>query len=231
MTERRAAGIDVRDVELAFGDREFVLELSRLEVAPREKVALVGVSGCGKTTLLHLLAGILTPDRGTIRIGDTAVSEGSDRARRDFRIRNIGLVFQSFELIEYLRVLDNILLPYRLNPALRLTKDAVERARGLADSVGLGERLHRRTHQLSQGERQRVAICRALVSEPSLVLADEPTGNLDPDTTARILDVLFGRVEAAGATLVTVTHDHGILDRFDRVVDLMQLRRGAEAVG
>jgi len=215
-----AAGVRIRDLEFAFGDREFVLRIDELDIAPGSRVALVGPSGCGKTTLLHLVAGILTPKRGEVRVGDVPLAERSDRERRDFRIRNIGMVFQSFELIEYLRVLDNILLPYRINSALVLDSAVKERARVLAATLGIGERLHRRIQHLSQGERQRVAICRALLSRPSLVLADEPTGNLDPRTTSRILDVFFEQVEQAGATLVVVTHDHGLLERFDRVVDL-----------
>ncbi len=214
------APIDVRDLEFRFGRDGFTLQRDELAIASGERVAFVGPSGCGKTTLLHVLAGILVPERGTVRVGETVVSSADDRARRRFRIREIGLVFQNFELLDYLRVLDNVLLPYRLHPALRLDASVRERARELAGSVGLGDKLGRRIDALSQGERQRVAICRALVTRPSVVLADEPTGNLDPATTARIVDVLFERVAASGATLVVVTHDHGLLDRFDRVVDL-----------
>lgn len=211
-------GIELRDLEFRHRGGEFSLSMPALSIAPRERIALVGPSGCGKTTLLHLIAGILTPERGTVRVGSMAVSQSADAARRAFRIREIGLVFQNFELIEYLRVFENILLPYRINRALKLDAEARDRARRLAEATGLGDRLRRRVHELSQGERQRVAICRALVARPAVVLADEPTGNLDPSTTERILDVLFERVEAAGSILVMVTHDHGILDRFDRVV-------------
>lgn len=217
---RTGAPIEVRDLEFRFGRDGFTLQLDELTIAPRERVALVGPSGCGKTTLLHVLAGILVPLRGTVRVGDTVVSSADDRARRSFRIREIGLVFQNFELLDYLRVLDNVLLPYRLHPALRLDGAVRDRARELATSVGIGDKLGRGIGELSQGERQRVAICRALVTRPSVVLADEPTGNLDPATTSRIVDVLFESVAAAGSTLVVVTHDHGLLDRFDRVVDL-----------
>ena len=223
------AGIELRDVEIGFGRGEFTLRVASLDIEPGERVAIVGPSGCGKTTLLYLLAGILVPAKGTVRVGEEAVHAASDADRRRFRIGEVGLVFQDFELVDYLRVLDNVLLPYRIHGSLRLDADVVARAKSLAASVGLGERLHRGVRQLSQGERQRVAICRALLTEPRIVLADEPTGNLDPATTDRILDVLFERVGEVGATLVTVTHDHGVLDRFDRVIELGASGAGSAA--
>ena len=139
--------------------------------------------------------------------------------RRDFRIRNIGFVFQDFELLDYLNVLDNILHPYRITAALRLDRTVRERAEGLAERLGVGDKLKRRADDLSQGEKQRVAICRALLPGPRLILADEATGNLDPRNKARILELLFDSVAAHGATLLAVTHDHELLPRFDRVVD------------
>ncbi len=148
----------------------------------------------------------------------------TDRERRDFRIRNIGLVFQDFALIDYLDVLDNILHPYRITGALRLTRQVRERAADLAAAMGVGDKLHRSVARLSQGEQQRVAICRALLPSPALVLADEATGNLDPRNKGRILDLLFASVVEHGATLLAVTHDHDLLPRFDRVVDFAQFR-------
>ena len=142
-----------------------------------------------------------------------------DAARRDFRIRHIGLVFQEFELLEYLNVLDNILLPYRINGSLDLTRAVRDRGSELAEEVGISTHLNRYVRHLSQGERQRVSVCRALLAEPPLLLADEPTGNLDPTNKDRVLDILFDYSEKSGATLVTVTHDHDLLPRFERIID------------
>ena len=210
-------GID----RLSFGypDSEFRLSVPRLRVAVGEKLAVIGPSGSGKTTLLNLVSGIVTPHGGEVRVGDTAVSALSDARRRDFRIRNIGFVFQDFELLDYLNVLDNILHPYRITGALRLDTAVRERARTLARRMGIGDKLKRHANYLSQGEKQRVAICRALLPGPGLLLADEATGNLDPRNKGRILDLLFDSVDAHGATLLAVTHDHELLPRFDRVVD------------
>ena len=216
---------------LIFGypESEFRLAIPELRVAPGEKLAVIGPSGSGKTTLLNLVSGILTPKKGTVRVAESEVSGLSDARRRDFRIRNIGFVFQDFELLDYLNVLDNILHPYRITSALRLNQVVNERARALADRMGIGDKLNRWANDLSQGEKQRVAICRALLPGPRLLLADEATGNLDPRNKARILDLLFNSVEAHGATLLAVTHDHELLPRFDRVVDFADFQTAAAA--
>lgn len=211
---------------LTFGypKSEFRLAIPELRVAHGEKLAVIGPSGSGKTTLLNLVSGIITPARGNIRVADTEVSVLSDARRRDFRIRNIGFVFQDFELLDYLNLLDNILHPYRITSALRLNRAVRERARVLAERMGIGDKLARQSNDLSQGEKQRVAICRALLPEPGLLLADEATGNLDPRSKGRILDLLFDSVDTHGATLLAVTHDHELLPRFDRVVDFSDFR-------
>ena len=211
------------------GDAGFALRIDELRVAPEESVALVGPSGSGKTTLLHLVAGILTPDAGTIVVDGQDLGALDAAARRAFRVRRIGLVFQEFELLEYLSVLDNVLLPYRIHPALRLDTGARERARALAERLGIGDKLGRMPRSLSQGERQRAAVCRALVTGPPLLLADEPTGNLDPANKERVLDALFELAAESGATILTVTHDRELLPRFDRVVDLKVFQQQPEA--
>jgi putative ABC transport system ATP-binding protein len=202
----------------------------RLSVKDGEALALIGPSGSGKTTLLHLIAGIAVPQSGDVVTGGVEVSALADPARRDFRIRNVGLVFQEFELLEYLNVRDNVLLPYRIHPALRLDSEVRERAEHLADEVDIGALLDRYVTRLSQGERQRVAICRALVTEPTILLADEPTGNLDRESKERVLDILFACARRTGATLVAVTHDHDVLPRFDRVVDFKSFHVGGTVV-
>jgi len=212
--------INIDGLEFAYRAGGFVLRVDDLAIDRGERVAIIGPSGTGKTTLLHLVAGILAPRSGRITVNGTEVTGLDDGRRRAFRIVNFGLVFQEFELIEYLGVLDNILLPYRLSPALKLDAAVRDRAEELARRVGIGDKLRRSVTKLSQGEKQRVAVCRALLVEPGVIMADEPTGNLDPENTTRVLDILHEQAGEVGATLVTVTHDHGQLDRFDRVVDL-----------
>ncbi len=210
--------IRIRDLEFRYPDGEFVLRVPQLTVKRGAAVAITGASGCGKTTLLHLVAGIRAPLSGSVVVGDVELASLADSARRAMRVRSIGLVFQAFELLDHLNVLDNVLLPYRISPALTLDRATRDRAVELLCSVGVGDRLRRFADRLSHGERQRVAVCRALLPRPGLVLADEPTGNLDPDNTTRVLDILLAYTRDNDATLVTVTHDHELLDRFDRVV-------------
>jgi putative ABC transport system ATP-binding protein len=220
--------LQVSDLRFQYGDAGFALSIDALELTAGESVALVGPSGSGKTTLLHLVAGILTPDTGHIRVNREDLGALDDAARRAFRIRRIGLVFQEFELLEYLSVLDNILLPYRIHRVLRLDAAARRRAQTLADRLGIGDKLGRLPNSLSQGERQRVAVCRALVTGPPLLLADEPTGNLDPVNKQRVLDTLFELAAESGATILTVTHDQELLPYFSRVVDFKVFQQPPE---
>jgi ABC-type lipoprotein export system ATPase subunit len=212
--------IEIQELEFRYGEGDFRLSISGLAVERGETVAVIGPSGSGKTTLLHLVAGIATPEVGRIVTGGVEVTALDERARRSFRVRQVGLVFQEFELLEHLDVLDNILLAHRINPALRVDAAVRERAVALARRVGVGDKLSRFASRLSQGEKQRVAVCRALLPQPSLLLADEPTGNLDPTNKGRVLDILFDYAAEHGATLLTVTHDHDLLDRFGRVIDV-----------
>jgi len=221
--------IDIEALEFHYPQGEFRLSIPHMTVAQGEKVAVIGPSGSGKTTLLNLIAGISKPQQGTVTIADQLVSACSDARRRDFRITNIGFVFQDFELLDYLNVIDNILHPYRITSALKLTRQVQQRAIDLANGLGIGGKLKRFSGELSQGEKQRAAICRALLPQPQLILADEATGNLDPRNKGRILDLLFDNVESHGASLLAVTHDHELLPRFDRVIDFLEFRTEAAA--
>jgi putative ABC transport system ATP-binding protein len=211
--------IAISNLQFQFSHSDFRLAVPSLAIAAGERVAMVGPSGSGKTTLLHLIAGILRPSRGTIRVQGRDLAGLGDAGRRAFRVARIGLVFQDFELVRYLDVLDNILLCCRLNPALRLTVERVRRAEQLARETGIGHRLHSFPHRLSHGEKQRAALCRALLPQAPLVLADEPTGNLDPSAKQRVLDLLFGQCARGETTLLMVTHDTDIAARFPRVID------------
>jgi ABC-type lipoprotein export system ATPase subunit len=216
--------IHIESLGFTYPGAEFFLRIPELRVARGEKVAVIGPSGSGKTTLLNLVAGILIPQQGRVECAGVQVSTLGDRQRRDFRIRTIGFVFQDFELLDYLNVLDNILHPYRISGALRLTAEVRGRALELVRRMGIGSKLRRGVESLSQGEKQRVAICRALLPSPRLVLADEATGNLDPRNKGLILELLFRSIEAHDATLLAVTHDHELLPHFDRVVDFSDFR-------
>ena len=216
--------IYIQSLDFHYREGEFRLHVPDFQIEQSEKVAVIGPSGSGKTTLLNLVAGILRPETGTIKVGGIPVSDLPDSGRRDFRISHIGFVFQDFELLDYLNVLDNILHPYRITSALQLDKDVRTRAVQLAEDMGIGDKLKRHANDLSQGEKQRAAICRALLSHPKVILADEATGNLDPENKTRILDLLFRSVEEHDATLLAVTHDHDLLPRFDRVVDFQEFQ-------
>ena len=211
--------IQITELDFHYFAGDFRLHIPSFEIETGEKVAVIGPSGSGKTTLLNLIAGILTPLNGSVNVHGVEVNELADRGRRDFRITTIGFVFQDFELLDYLNVFDNILHPYRITAALKLDKTVRERAMDLVKDMGIGAMTKRRSSDLSQGEKQRAAICRALLPQPKLLLADEATGNLDPSNKTKILDLLFRSVDNHDATLLAVTHDHELLPRFDRIVD------------
>lgn len=221
------SSIEVEDLRFAYGDGGFCLRLPSMTIAAGERVACAGPSGCGKSTLVQLIAGILTPDEGVVRAGSELISAASDAQRRSWRVREVGLVFQDLELLEHLTAGENILLPRLLMPGGRITRADRERAADLAASMGVAAHLNRRPARLSRGERQRVAICRALFTRPSLLICDEPTGSLDPESTVQVVDLLTGLVDAEGCTLIMVTHDHSVLDRFDRVLHLNELNEAS----
>ena len=216
--------IAINDLKFQYKTGNFALGIQSLSVDKNEKTAVIGPSGTGKTTLLNLIAGIVTPQSGTVEVDGTDIAQLNDKARREFRITSIGFVFQDFELLDYLNVIDNILHPFRITNALHLDADVRKRAGILAEAMGIGDKMMRPAEDLSQGEKQRAAICRALLSQPKLILADEATGNLDPENKTKILDLLFAAVDEHDTTLLAVTHDHELLDRFDRVVDFRDFR-------
>jgi len=214
--------INIDSLELSYGTDGFQLSIPQLIIQDEEKVAIIGPSGSGKTSLLKLISGILLPQKGTVSIEDVSVNKLSDAERRDFRITNIGFIFQDFELLDYLNVQDNILHPFRITQALTINAQVRSRANSLASELGIENKMKRLTNTLSQGEKQRTAICRAMMTAPKLILADEATGNLDPSNKTKILDSLFRSTDKNNATLIAVTHDHELLDRFDRVIDFKQ---------
>lgn len=215
--------VSCAQVRYRYPGESFSLRLERFETAAGETVAIVGPSGCGKTTLLRLISGILTPQSGEITVSGRSIGRLSFAERQRFRIATIGLVFQEFELLDYLTVRQNVLLPYRISGTLAADDGAEARAAALLEQTGIAALADRLPGELSQGERQRTALCRALVTRPALILADEPTGSLDPENQARSVALLREQAGAAGAALIMVTHDPEVLDGFDRVVRLPDL--------
>jgi putative ABC transport system ATP-binding protein len=187
-----------------------------LQIKAGESVAVVGVSGSGKSTLLGLLAGLDTPSRGSVTLAGTRLDHLDEDGRAAVRAGSVGFVFQSFQLLAGLSALENVMLPLELAGA----SDARRRARELLDRVGLAGRASHYPRQLSGGEQQRVALARAFAGEPAILFADEPTGNLDRDTGARIIELLFELNRERHTTLVLVTHDEALATRCDRRVHL-----------
>ncbi|HBG06484.1 MAG: ABC transporter ATP-binding protein [Geobacteraceae bacterium GWC2_58_44] len=205
------------------GERErTVFRDASLVIAPGEWVFLLGRSGSGKSTLLNLLSGIDLPDRGEVVVDAKPLNRLSERERTLFRRNSIGFVFQFYNLIPTLSVAENVLLPLELNG--KLTPALRDRARELLDQVGLGERAESFPDRLSGGEQQRVAVARALVHRPKLVLADEPTGNLDAETGRQVLDLFQRLVRQTGTTMVLVTHSSEVARLADRVLTIREGR-------
>tara|TARA_B100001750_G_C15513086_1_gene605032 strand:- start:420 stop:1094 length:675 start_codon:yes stop_codon:yes gene_type:complete len=194
------------------------LDLGDLTLAAGARACVVGGSGSGKTTLLHVLAGLVRPSAGRVWHGDTDLFALPEAVRDRFRARHVGYVFQSAQLLQALDVTENVALAATLGGATR--REARDRAEALLQRVGLGHRRTARPGTLSVGEQQRVGIARALVSGPAVVLADEPTASLDERRTDEVLDLLDEVVEEAGATLLLVTHEPRVRDRFQTVLSL-----------
>src|SRR5262245_44434779 len=199
------------------GDSDLViLRDIDLEITPGEALAVVGASGSGKSTLLAILAGLDTPTTGTVELGGTDLFRLDEDARAELRGRLVGFVFQSVQLLPALTALANVMLPL----GVAGNADAVSLARDMLSRVGLGERLRHYPKHLSGGEQQRVALARAFVVRPKLLLADEPTGSLDADAGADVIELLFRMNREQGTTLVMVTHDEGLARRCKRIVRL-----------
>jgi putative ABC transport system ATP-binding protein len=193
-----------------------ILDTVTFDVARGESAAIVGPSGAGKSTLLALLAGLDEPSSGRVWLNGAELTSLDEDGRAGVRNREVGFIFQSFHLLPSLTAVENVLLPLELSAA----PNAKDRARDALVQVGLEHRLRHYPRQLSGGEKQRVAIARAFVGGPSLLFADEPTGNLDNNTGERILNLLFELNAAAGTTLVLVTHDLDAADRCDKLIEL-----------
>lgn len=190
-----------------------VLSQLNFEITKPKSVAILGKSGAGKSTLLSLLGGLDKPDSGSIKISDKNIVDLNEAQLSKYRSQNIGIVFQEFHLMKTFTALENVMLP------LEILKESniKERAMRALDLVGLGERSHHFPHELSGGENQRVAIARAIVTEPQIILADEPSGNLDADTGEYVMKMIFELVQKLGRTLILVTHDRDLAKKCDEI--------------
>ena len=231
------AAVELRDLRFAWPKGPAVLDIAAFQIARGEKVFLRGASGSGKSTLLGLIGGVLQPRQGSVQVLGTELAGLRSGARDRFRGRHIGFVFQMFNLIPYLSVVDNVLLPVRFTPkrgaafpsAAALRADALR----LLAALGLNDAgLQRRTViELSIGQQQRVAAARALLGSPELIIADEPTSSLDYDARADFLNLLMQECARSGATLLFVSHDISLGALFDRSVALSDINRAADASG
>jgi putative ABC transport system ATP-binding protein len=220
--------VHVKDLRFGYREDKAVLDIPTLTVRNGERVFLFGPSGSGKTTLLGLLAGVLRPQSGEVRVLGTDIGELSGAERDAFRAVHIGYIFQMFNLIPYLSVLDNILLPCRLSPERRKRLGGApleESGAEMARQLGIGDLVNEKVTSLSVGQQQRVAAARALVGHPELVVADEPTSALDTDLREAFLELLFRSCELAGATLIFVSHDRTLEPLFSSSISLPELNR------
>jgi lipoprotein-releasing system ATP-binding protein len=195
-----------------------VLSGVNLQVQPAERVAIIGTSGSGKTTLLQIMGGLDEPDEGEVFINGEAMHGTDEAAKGDLRNRNVGFIYQFHHLLPEFTAEENVAMPLMIRRESK--SSALDKARKLLGRVGLGERLHHKPGELSGGERQRAAVARALITRPQLVLADEPTGNLDAGNGEHVLNLMLELNRELKTSLVIVTHDHSIAARMDRILVL-----------
>ncbi|MDX9871967.1 MAG: ABC transporter ATP-binding protein [Clostridia bacterium] len=190
-----------------------------LEIEEGEFLCILGTSGSGKTTMLHIMAGLERPSKGSVFIKDVNMTKMKESSMAVFRRKYMGFIFQSYHLIPSLTALENVTLPLIFD-ALS-TRERMKRAREMLDQVGLSNRMKNRPTEMSGGQQQRVSIARALINNPKIIFADEPTGNLDTKTSAEVMDILTQKVKASGTTLIMVTHDLEIANYADRVIHMV----------
>ena len=208
------------------GSTQKVVDVASFSMESGQQIALSGTSGSGKTTLLNLIAGILQPDEGQIELSGRSMSGSSEAVRDRLRAQMVGYIFQTFNLLQGYTCLENVLLGMSFGGDLD-----EDRAVELLENVGLGQRLDYHPRQLSTGQQQRVAVARALANSPKLVLADEPTGNLDPENAAEALSLIRQTCREHGAALLLVSHDKAVLDQFEDARDLSDINQAIGKVG
>jgi len=221
--------LEIRDLKKSFrtpeGETQPVLDVPAFSLETGQQIALRGASGTGKTTFLNCIAGILRPTSGDLRLNGQDMAAASESRRDALRAQSLGYIFQTLNLLQGYTCMENVMLGMSFGRG-----PDIDAARGLLDRVGLGHRLHHRPGQLSVGQQQRVAVARALANQPLLVLADEPTGNLDPKNSREALQLIREVCEESSAALLIVSHDQSVLDQFDDCRDLAEINRAAQEV-
>ena len=211
--------IFLENIEYGYGESEFTLKVAKLEIKKGELVALTGPSGSGKSTLLRIISGEQRPNQGTVILSGKTLTSLNEHAVRKFRLANIGLFIQNQDLLNYLNVRENILLLKSLNSSFKVNDDWQQ----IAEKCGISSLMNRFPAQLSEGEKQRVSLCRALSGNAAIILADEPTSNLDSENSKLITQNLLENCRKFQRTLLMVTHDLSLLEKFDRSIDISSL--------
>lgn len=217
--------INLKNIEMIYDDNGTkinAVKVKKLEVKDGEKVAFIGSSGCGKTTLFNLISGMITPTKGNVEVEDVDLTTLTESERDLFRANHIGYIFQDFNLFPDFTVLQNVILPMSFSK--RYTKPEMEKeALAMLKRVGLDKKKDQKVKTLSGGEKQRVAIARSIVNKPNIILADEPTGNLDYKNGAKIMDLILQIAKEEKATLLVITHNNSQLELFDRSINIEEL--------
>ena len=217
--------LEIKNLSLSYKINNKPLQILKnvnIDLNYKESISVVGESGSGKTTLIHLISGILKPQSGEILFFDESITDMNENDIRKHRISNIGFIFQEFELLDYLNVMDNLVLPYKINKSLSLDEEIKDKAKEIANRIGIGNKLDQHPKQLSGGERQRLAIARALITSPPLIIADEPTGNLDDKTSNIVMDEITDQVSYTNSTLIMISHNNELISSFDEIIDIQE---------
>ncbi len=219
--------IILKNIEMVYDDNGTkinALKVKELKVKDGEKVAFIGSSGCGKTTLFNLISGMITPTKGNVIVEDIDITTLKENERDLFRANHIGYIFQDFNLFPDFTVLQNVVLPMSFSK--RYDKNEMEKeAINMIKRVGLEKKLDQKVKTLSGGEKQRVAIARSIVNKPNIILADEPTGNLDYKNGAKIMELILQIAKEEKATLLVITHNNSQLDMFDRSINIEEINK------
>ncbi|MBC7754915.1 MAG: ABC transporter ATP-binding protein [Moraxellaceae bacterium] len=218
--------IEISNLKFSFSNlTKTLLDISDLKINQGEKIFLHGPSGCGKSTLLEIISGVLNFNHGEVMIDQISMSKLTPSEKDQFRSKNIGYIFQNFNLLPYLNIFENITLPLHLNGKIKNTENIQQDVKSICEKLGIADLLYQNVGQLSVGQQQRVAVARALISQPKLILADEPTSALDFDHRDKFLKLLFEICSEKKITLIFVSHDHSLKSKFDRSIEFNEINQ------